>query len=305
MRPDVVFFVGVAAALLLAVGYVVQQRVAASMPLSDLLRIRLLFDLMHRPMWWAGIGTMVAGQILSGLALQMATVGVVEPLLSTNLLFALAVAALLAGRRPSWSEVGGAVLLSAALGVFLAVGNPRSLPSAARGGVPVIVLTVVAVLGLVAVCVMVGRSRGLVGESIWLATGAGVLYGLQDAATRGALVMQSKHGFVAMLTNQWIWIVVSAATIGILLAQNAFKAARLDYSLPPITAAEPIVGIAIGIAVLGDTVSVSVLGLAVEFSCLAAMVVAVILIGHSPGLAACTVDVRPDGEPEAEAVRAA
>lgn len=299
-----VFVVGVLAALLLGVGYVLQQRVAASMPLSDLLRIRLLFDLMRRPMWWAGIGTMVAGQVLSGLALQMATVGVVEPLLSTNLLFALAVAALIAGHRPRWTEICGAVLLSAALGVFLAVGDPRSNPGGARTAVPVVVLAVVATLGLVAACVLVGKTRGLVGESIWLATAAGVLYGLQDAATRGALVVHTKHGFVAMLVNQWIWVVLGAATVGILLAQNAFKAARLDYSLPPITAAEPVIGIALGIALLGDKVSLSVLGLAVEFSCLAAMVVAVILIGRSPGLAACSIGARP-GEPEAETAHAA
>jgi drug/metabolite transporter (DMT)-like permease len=300
----VVFFIGIAAALLLGVGYVLQQRVAASMPMSDLLTVRLLFDLMRRPMWWAGIATMVAGQVLSGLSLGMAPVAVVEPLLSANLLFALAVAALVAGHRPRWTEVSGAVLLSAALGVFLAVGNPRSGPGDTDGGVPVILLTVVAVLGLVTVCVMVGKTRGLVGESIWLATGAGVLYGLQDAATRAALVVHNRHGFVAMFTNQWFWIVVSAATIGILLAQNAFKAARLDYSLPPITAAEPIVGIAIGIALLGDKVSLSVPGLAVEFSCLAAMVVAVILIGRSPGLAACSLRPAVD-EAETETARAA
>jgi len=63
--------------------------------------------------------------------------------------------------------------------------------------------------------------------------------------------------------------------VGILLAQSAFKAARLDCSLPPITALEPIVGIALGIGLLGDTVSVSVGGLAAESSCLLAMVVAI------------------------------
>jgi hypothetical protein len=191
------------------------------------------------------------------------------------------------------TEIIGAVLLSAALGVFLAVGNPRSGAAGAHTGLPVVLITVAAVLGLVALCVAVGKTRGLVGESVWLATAAGILYGLQDASTRAALVVQTKHGFMAMLVNPWIWIVVGAATIGILLAQNAFKAARLDYSLPPITAAEPVIGIAIGIALLGDRVSLSVLGLAVEFSCLAAMVLAVILIGRSPGLAACTTEVRP------------
>jgi drug/metabolite transporter (DMT)-like permease len=299
----VVFFVGTVAAVLLGVGYVLQQRVAATMPLSELLTIRLLFDLMHRPLWWAGIGAMVLGQVLSGWALQLAAVAVVEPLLSTNLLFALALAAVLAGHRPQWTEVAGAVLLSAALGVFLAVGQPRST-ARAELDIGVIISVVVGILALVAICVMVGKTRRLVGESIWLATGAGVLYGLQDASTRAALVVHTKHGFLAMLTNQWIWIVVGAATIGILLAQNAFKAARLDYSLPPITAAEPIVGIALGIGLLGDHVSLSVLGLAVEFSCLAAMVVAVILIGRSPSWTKACVPPAARPTPE-EAARAA
>jgi drug/metabolite transporter (DMT)-like permease len=267
------------------------------MPLSELLTIRLLFDLMRRPLWWAGIGAMVLGQILSGLALQMAAVAVVEPLLSTNLLFALALAAKMAGHRPQWTEVSGAVLLSAALGVFLAVGQPRSSAHTDRDLI-VIMGVVVGVLAVVAVCVMFAKSRGLVGESIWLATGAGVLYGLQDASTRAALVVHTKHGFLAMLANEWIWIVVGAATIGILLAQNAFKAARLDYSLPPITAAEPVVGIALGIGLLGDTVSLSILGLAVEFSCLAAMVVAVIMIGRSPSWTKACLQPSASAAPE-------
>ncbi|HEY2165655.1 MAG TPA: DMT family transporter, partial [Jatrophihabitantaceae bacterium] len=94
-----VYVVGVAAALLLGVGYVLQQRAAARVPQDDLLRFRLLVDLMHIPMWWAGIGCMIAGEVLAGLALQLAAVAVVEPLLSTSLLFALALAASLNRQR--------------------------------------------------------------------------------------------------------------------------------------------------------------------------------------------------------------
>ena len=136
-----VFLVGVAAALSLGLGYVLQQRVAATAPLSELLRLGLLFDLMRRPMWWLGIGCMIVGQVLSGLALQLSAVAVVEPLLSTNLLFALGFAALFAGQRMQRDEIAGAILLSAALGVFIAVGDPHSsstFPSdpvvGARGG---------------------------------------------------------------------------------------------------------------------------------------------------------------------------
>lgn len=279
-----VFLVGVAAALSLGLGYVLQQRVASAAPLSELLTFRLLLDLMHRPLWWLGIGCMVAGEVLAGLALQLATVAVVEPLLSTNLLFALGFAALFSNHRVRWHEVSGAILLSAALGVFIAVGDPHSSAVPATNDA-VIVLAVGTVAVVVLALVVVGRRRQLVGESILLATGAGLLYGLQDASTRATLLVADRHGITSIFLNLWIYVVVTTGVLGILLSQSAFKAARLDCSLPPIAAAEPIAGIALGVSLLGDEVSVSVLGLAIESVCLVAMVAGVMLIGRSPSLA--------------------
>ncbi|MGH8861839.1 MAG: DMT family transporter [Jatrophihabitantaceae bacterium] len=287
-----IYPVGILAALLLGLGYVLQQRVAATAPLADLLKFQLLVDLMRRPLWWVGIGAMALGQLLSGFALQLASVTLVEPLLSTNLLFALAVAAMIARHRPTASEIGGAVLLSGALGVFIAVGRPRSghVHGTDLTGVVTALVTLAA---LVIVCVVVGRRRGLVGESVWLASGAGLLFGLQDAATRAGLLEFDHHGLVSLFLHVWVYVMVVAAVLGILLAQSAFKAARLDCSLPPITALEPLVGIALGIGLLGDTVSFSIPGLAVESACLVAMVAGVALIGRSPNLATSCAEVRP------------
>lgn len=270
----------------LALGYVLQQRAAAQASLSALLSYRLLLWLMRKPLWWAGIGCMVVGELLGGLALRLASVALVEPLLSTSLLFAFALASLLSGRRVYWLEICGALLVSAALGVFIAVGDPHA-SSALSADRRVVVLAVCIVAGVVAALVAVGKRRGLVGESILLATGAGVLYGLQDAATRAALVVVQHGGVMAVFGSGWAYVVLAAAMVGILLAQSAFKAARLDYSLPPIAVAEPVAGIALGVSLLGDVVSVSIAGLAVEAACLAAMVVGVVLIGRSASLADC------------------
>jgi drug/metabolite transporter (DMT)-like permease len=284
----VVYFTGLAAAVALGLGYVLQQRVAATMPLSELLHWRLLFDLMHRRLWWAGVAAMVVGQVLSGLALQLASVAVVEPLLSANLLFALAFAALISRRRVSWQEVVGAIVLSTALGVLIAVGNPRSKPAPDSDNVT-ITLAVVAVAGATLALVAFARRRALVGESVLLATAAGLLYGLQDASTRATFVQIDHHGLDVLPRSPWPYIVVASAVFGILLAQNAFKAARLDYSLPPIAAAEPVTGILLGICLLGDVISVTIPGLIVESACLAGMIAGAALIAHSPNLgAACT-----------------
>jgi hypothetical protein len=118
-------------------------------------------------------------------------------------------------------------------------------------------------------------------ESILFATAAGVLYGLQDAGTRAALVTVERHGVASLIVSPWGYVVIIAAAVGIMLSQSAFRAARLDYSLPPTAVAEPIVGIALGVSVLGDMLSVTPGRLAVEAACLIAMVSGIVIIGSS------------------------
>jgi hypothetical protein len=282
----VVFLVGVAAAACLGLGYVLQQRVAAEASSAQLTAWKLLRFLIAHRVWWAGIAAMLIGQVLGGLALQLAAVTLVEPLLSTCLLFAFGFAAWISDMAVRWFEVAGALLLSAALGVFIAVGNPRStvVPSQRR---EILILAVCFVVGVVALLVAIGSRRNLLGRSVLLASGAGLLYGLQDAATRASTVIAQHDGLVALLHTGWSLVVVGGAAAAILLSQTAFNAARLDYSLPPITAAEPIAGIALGVSLLGDRLSISTGALSVEAICLVAMVAGVVLIGNSRTLANC------------------
>jgi hypothetical protein len=280
----VVFLVGVAAAACLGLGYVLQQRVAAEASSAQLTAWKLLRFLIAHRVWWAGIAAMLIGQVLGGLALQLAAVTLVEPLLSTCLLFAFGFAAWISDMAVRWFEVAGALLLSAALGVFIAVGNPRStvVPSQRRE-----ILILAVCFGVVALLVAIGSRRNLLGRSVLLASGAGLLYGLQDAATRASTVIAQHDGLVALLHTGWSLVVVGGAAAAILLSQTAFNAARLDYSLPPITAAEPIAGIALGVSLLGDRLSISTGALSVEAICLVAMVAGVVLIGNSRTLANC------------------
>jgi hypothetical protein len=278
-----VFVAGVLAALFIGLGWVLQQRVAAEAALSELLSFRLLLHLLTKPMWLLGVGAMVTGGLLGGWALRLGSVTLVEPLLSTNLLFAFLFSALIARLWPDRHEILGAALLSAALGVFIAIGNPRS-PRSPHWSFTTAALAI-AVTGAVAfLLVGFAKRRTLLIESAVIATAAGVLYGLQDAATRATFLSIDRHGVAMALTAAWPYVVVATATFGILFSQSAFRAARLDYSLPPTAAAEPVVGILLGVTVLGDRLSVSPPALAAEALCLIAMVVGVVLIGRSGSL---------------------
>lgn len=278
-----VFVVGVLAALSFGLGWVLQQRVAAHAALSELLSYRLVWHLMHHREWWLGIAAMICGQALGALALQLGPVALVEPLLSTNLLFAFLIAGALGRRRAQWREIGGALLLSAALGVFIAIGDPTGPkhPTPAWGSG---LIAVCVIGGLALLLVSVAKSKGmthLATEAMLLATAAGILYGLQDVSTQAALVSYDDHGLMFLINSPWAYIVIGSAASGILMSQSAFRAARLDFSLPPTAVAEPIVGILLSLFILDDTLSVGVGPLIAEALCLVAMVAGVVIIGRS------------------------
>jgi drug/metabolite transporter (DMT)-like permease len=278
-----VYVVAVCAAAALGLGWVLQQRIASRVERPEVLSVRMLLDLMHNGVWWAGIAAMAIGQTLAGLALQLGPVTVVGPLLSANLLFAFVLQAVANRRRADKPEVLGAVLLCVAVGVFLAVAHPHTSNRLAPW--PTVTWSCAIVASAVAATVLVGKHRTLVPESVLVATAAGILYGMQDATTRGALVAVRHRGLATLTHTPWPYVLLASAVVGVILSQSAFRAARLDYSLPPITVAEPLVGGLLGVALLGDTLSTSGPSLATECLCVLAMITSAVLIGRSPVLA--------------------
>ena len=83
-----VYVVSIAAALVLGLGWVLQQRVASRSDEPQPLSLLLILTLIRQPLWLAGIASMILGQVLGGVALQLGSVSLVEALLSTYLVFA-------------------------------------------------------------------------------------------------------------------------------------------------------------------------------------------------------------------------
>ncbi|MGH3538436.1 MAG: DMT family transporter [Pseudonocardiaceae bacterium] len=275
---------GLAAAVLLGLGFVLQQRVARQAPPADSLKLRLFADLIGKPVWLAGIAAMITGQVLGALALGGGDgqVSLVEPLLTTNLLFALVLARLLSAQQLAAREWGGAVLLIAGVAAFIVAAQPGTgigLTDPPRNWIFVGVIAV----GVAVVVSFARRSSGAARAGL-LAAGAGMLFGVQDGFTRAAML--ALDGGLGRLLESWLpYALLAVAVLGLLLAQSAFEAAPLRASLPAITAAEPLVGIAYGIGVFGETVRTAPVWLALEAVGLTAMITGVVLLARSPTLA--------------------
>lgn len=274
--------IALAAALLAGVGLVLQQRAAEQAPKAYFLRLRLIADLIRRPRWLAGITVMVAGQLLSVWVLGHLDLSVAEPLLATSLIFALLLAGPLSGQPLRVTELVGALVLS--LGVT-ALSVARTVSSqGARFGSFAYWPTAAGIAVAAWLFVMAGRRRSGQQRATLTGCAAGLVFGIADALTRRTVQIADAHSLVALLTSWPVYCLAAAGLIGLWLMESSFNAAPLHASLPAITAAEPLAGIALGVVVFGDVVRVSAGMIALQAAGLAAIVAGVIMVARAPAL---------------------
>jgi drug/metabolite transporter (DMT)-like permease len=270
------------AALLIGTGFVLQQNMAQRESDARFLSLRLIIDLFHEPRWLLGIGAMVAGQILAAWSIGNLPLAFVEPLLTTNLVFALVLAVPIAKAQLRFWEITGALVLCSGVALLsvsrsakpigLSFGSFSHWPAA--GAIAFIAL----------VCVQAGRQRPGRGRAMLTGAAAGLVFGIQDALTRQTLQALHNGGFGGMLSTWAPYALVGAGATGIWLMQSAFSSGPLNVSLPAISAGEPVVGILLGVVVFGDRIQDTPGELAIYAGGLAALVVGVIMVGRSPAL---------------------
>jgi drug/metabolite transporter (DMT)-like permease len=278
----VLVMMSVLGAIGIGAGWVLQHRVIDPDAGED--PKQRLFALMRRPMWWGGIASMSIGQSLAGIALQWGPITLVAPIVASNLLWAFLLRSALIRRIPPLRDFTGALGFAVAVSLFVLIGGTK----VTRPNQPADFLISVAVTVGVAVIagglVLAGLKRSIAVSSVVTAVAAGLLYGLQDVATRGAIILGGRHGWLEVVASMWPYLLLGAATAAVLLTQLAFRAARLDYVLAPMAASQPVLGVILGVLLLGDRLTLTTTALAVEAGCLAILVASSALLARSPAL---------------------
>jgi drug/metabolite transporter (DMT)-like permease len=300
VAQDVDYATTLLAAVLLGVGFVLQQYSAAQEPDSQFLRLRILTDLLRQPRWLLGIGCMIGGYVLVAWSIDHLELTLVEPLLTTYLVWALMLAVPMSRQRLKVAEVVGAVILIAGVGLL----------SATRSVTPIGLdfgsfshwYAAAIIAGIAFVAVVIGHRRQGQVRATLTGLSAGLVFGIQDALTRQTLTGLQFNSWTVLFTTWSAYALVGAGIVGIWLMQNAFSAAPLHASLPAIAAGEPLAGIALGIVVFGDRVQITPGMLAIEAGGIAALIVGVIAVARSSafsGLRKIAGPIRPgtDGPP--------
>jgi drug/metabolite transporter (DMT)-like permease len=275
---NIAALLAVAAALMIGIGDVLEQRSAREVTDKPVGTFALFRRLLRDRRWWTGSLVAAAGFGLQAAALGLGSVVLVQALSVTSLLFALLISAAVNHRRITRWQGIWAVLLTAAVTVVVTVGNPQA--GTPRGSLQTWAI-VAAVMGPGLILCVIGARKfpGSVG-ALLLGVMSGALWGLFSVLTKG-VVDQLGHGIPALLRTPevYVWAVLGVAATA--WEQSAFRAGPLTASLPAVTVTEPIVGSVLGVTVLGETLQTNALGLVALGGSVAVMVAATVALAHS------------------------
>jgi drug/metabolite transporter (DMT)-like permease len=274
--------VAIASALLAAfwaaVGIVVRQRVAQGVPDDKAMSAAMATTLVRDPLWWAGTLAAVAGYVFQALALAHGSLLLVQPLLVSSLLFALPMSAWLCHQRISWADWGWATLLTAALAVFVLVGQPREGHN--RPPLPAWTLALVLTVPLVIGCVVAARRTAGRPRAMLLALPVAVQLGMIAVLTKICTHRFAVGGWHGLLTVPAPYVLVALAASLTVVQQAAFHAGALQASVPIMLVGEPVVAVALGVVVLGEHLAVRGSAALVLSVAVAAMTAAAIALGR-------------------------
>jgi drug/metabolite transporter (DMT)-like permease len=275
---DIAALLAVAAALMIGIGDVLEQRSAQQVTDKPVGTVALFRRLLRDRRWWTGSLVAAAGFGLQAAALGLGSVVLVQALSVTSLLFALVISATVNHRRITRWQGIWAVLLVAAVAVVVTVGNPQA--GNPRGSLQTWGI-VAAVMGPgLILCVVGARKFSGSVSALLLGVMSGSLWGLFTVLTKG-VVDQLGHGIPALLRMPEVYVWAALGIAATAWEQSAFRAGPLTASLPAVTVAEPIVGSVLGVTVLGETLRTNNVGVVALSVSVAVMIAATVALAHS------------------------
>lgn len=251
MTVAVAVLAALAAAMSFAWAAILQQEAALAAPEDKALRLSLITELLRRPKWIAGITLLVVGYGFQLVALAYGPVALVQPIVITELAFAVPFAMARrhrsAGRR-EWAGIGGVLL---GVCVFLVIASPQSGNPHQGGASWLLGLLPVAIA--MAVAVRLGaQTRGPV-RATSLGAAAGLAFGVLAVLSK-SIAYAAHEGAGQVLTSWPLYAAIICGIGALVLSQSAYQAGPLAYSMPVVAIVEPMVAVMLGATILGEQI---------------------------------------------------
>jgi drug/metabolite transporter (DMT)-like permease len=274
------YVLAVMAAFANALTSVLQRMGVESAPPETTLRLSLIAYAVRRKVWIAGFMVLIAAFVLQFLALHFGRLTTVQPILTLELPFLVAILGIWFRQPLTWKEWVGSSAAAGGLAAFLALSSPsggNETPDLENWG-------------LVSFAVVAGGSVAVVlalfGSPAWRATWFGIAGALAFAFT-AAIIKQmnddiTTRGWGHVFLSWPPYAMAGTGIVGVFLAQNAFHAGPVTASQSALVIVDPLASIAIGIGLFGDHVQTAGGRLPGEVLAMVVLLVGVFSLSRSP-----------------------
>ncbi len=245
-----VYVLAVAAALCNALTSVFQRMGVEDAPEETTMRLSLLAYAVKRGVWLLGFGFMVCAFLLQAFALHIGRLSVVQPILTMELLFLVAILGTYFRFSISIREWVGASAIAFGLSGFLffaAPGGGTEVPTnlgwIVVGGASVF---------LIVVTVLATRTGPRWWKAAMFGSSAAIVYAFTAAVIK-TVSDYAANDWVTLFVHWQTYGVIVFGLLGLFLTQNAFHAGPLAASQSTLVLVDPLVSICLGIALYGDS----------------------------------------------------
>jgi len=261
------------------------QRLGARASETDGFDLRLIARLVRRPIWLAGIASMILGFGFQLSALRFGPLALVQPTLALELLFVFgymtAIGTRAGVKRRDWLA---AAAMSIGLGLFLGMAAPSGGRSHAPGGswwLAAVLTSVVVIILLTATAALswhghVSRSR----RAALLGAATGICWGFEAAVIK-EFSSRVNDGFGAIVSNWSLYVLIGGGALTMLLASHAMAAGPLAASQPGFTILDPLAASFLGVFLFREHIRTGLPYLAGEALALVLLLAGVSALSHS------------------------
>jgi hypothetical protein len=249
---------------------------------------RFVRYLVTNPLWLFGWVALAGAFVFQALALHNGLLSVVQPLLVTELVFALVLRRLWIHQRIRAVTWWAAALTCVTLALFISMSEPSGgdLTPTSEAWVSAVATTA----GLVAVLALLGLRGAPVRRAALLGAATSILWALVAVFIKAMTDTLVQYGIGGMFTHWPVYALAVSGLLAELLNQVTLHVGPLSVSQPVIVVVDPIVSIALSVWIFAETFSEDALRLGISAAAFAAMCVSVIVLAHT---APATMDPSP------------
>jgi drug/metabolite transporter (DMT)-like permease len=253
---------------------------------------RFVAYLFRNPLWLFGWVALAGAFVFQALALHNGPISVVQPLLVTELVFALVLRSVWVHQTIRTVTWWSAAVSCVALAVFIAMAEPSGGSALPTSGAWVSAAT--ATVGCVALLGLLGwRWLGSAGRrAALLGSSASMLWAFVATLIKATTDTLTQFGVSGMFTHWPVYALAVAGLMAEILNQAALHVGPLSVSQPFIVIVDPIVSIALSVWIYGETFSATAARLTLGAAAFATMCGAVVVLTRT---APATMD--PDPQP--------